>query len=349
MKKVAIVTIQSINYGNRLQNYALSKYLSRYCKCETLYTGEGRNSYLGKIKQKVRALRKKNKVDYFCKFDLNIPYSKYIVKSEGNKELINNYDYFVTGSDQVWNPLFNFIGNREFLTFAKPQQRVAYAASIGINELPLKYVESYRERLSSFRAISVREDSGAKIIEKLIGQEVPVLLDPTMLLDKKDWIEVSRKSKYQPKNKYIFKYILGNNNEQYDEWINKIARENQWEIFELNDVDNGDDKAIGPAEFIDLIKNSELVCTDSFHGTVFSILFEKKFITFDRSIQEGFGKMSSRLDTLLKLFDMERYRITKVDDIKSFNFEYNFENINNILMKERKKSEMFIKKALEIE
>lgn len=349
MRKVAIVTIQSINYGNRLQNYALSKYLSRYCKCETLYTGEGRNSYLGKTKQKIRALRKKNKIDYFCKFDLNIPYSKYVVNSENNEELVNSYDYFITGSDQVWNPLFNFIGDREFLTFAKPEQRVAYAASIGISQLPQEYVESYRKRLSYFKAISVREDSGAKIIENLIGQEVPVLLDPTMLLDKEDWISVSEKSKYQPKNKYIFKYILGNKNEKYNQWIDKIAKKNQWEIFELNDVDQGDNKAVGPAEFIDLIKNSELVCTDSFHGTVFSILFQKKFITFERAVQEGFGKMSSRLDTLLKLFNMEKYRITTVNDIDNFDFEYNFENVSNILMKERKKSEMFIKKALEIE
>lgn len=350
MKKVAIVTIQSMNYGNRLQNYALSKYLSKYCLCDTLYSGSTGESAIKRVKKIIRSIRCRDKIDLFAKFNLKIPYSKYIVRHENNNTLVDYYDYFIAGSDQIWNPYFKFIGEREFLTFAKADQKISYAASIGLDELPKEYFDLFRERLKDFKAISVRETAAAGIIRELLGRDVPVVLDPTLLLERKEWEKIERKSKLQPSAPYIFKYILGIENEQYNQWIQKIADENGWEIFELRDADKYDNYAVGPSEFISLIHNSELICTDSFHGTVFSLLYEKKFIVFERPSQKGFGQMSSRFDTLLGLTKTERCRIKSDEDLKQFTFEFDndYVEIGKVLNLERDKSDQFLKKALDL-
>lgn len=345
MKKIAIITIQSLNYGNRLQNYALQEVLNKYGLCKTVYKNNYSIKLSSKIKNYIKILRSKTKADYFSKFNLNIKYeTRYIAN---NKNIAKKYNYFVAGSDQIWNPLFKFNDDIEFLSFANDDQKIAYAASIGLSDLPEEYVDVYKERLKGFKAISMREEAGTKIVKDLTGRtDVMTVLDPTLLLEKNKWNEISKKSKFQPDKPYVFKYILGIDNHEIDLEIEKIAKSKNLEIFDLKENSKGDDRPIGPAEFISLIANSEMVFTDSFHGTVFSLIYECPFYTILRPVQEGYGDMSSRIDTLLNMVNMTNRMVRTVNDIESITCECAFETAKKIIDKKRMESLSFLDKNL---
>lgn len=346
--RIAIVTIQSINYGNRLQNYALQEELKKYGECKTLHVDKRKVTLLGYIKRSIRLVRGKTKVDMFTRFDQNIDYDRLVYIQEGNNsQLINKFDYFIAGSDQVWNPLFDFIGDREFLTFANKNQKIAFAASIGIDELPEEHKKLYKEYLKDFKAISMRENSGKDIIKEITGRnDIETVLDPTMLLSANEWRRISKRSIYQPSRPYIFKYVLGIEDNDIDNYIEKKALELGYEVFDLKDFSAGDDRAIGPSEFISLIENSELVFTDSFHGTVFSILFHRPFFTLQRQYQKGYGKMSSRLETLLNMIQMEERLVSTVDQLHNLDMNYDFKKADDIINEKREISKLFLQKAL---
>lgn len=345
MKKIGIVTIQSTNYGNRLQNYALQEVLKKYGNCYTIYKSRECISVKSFIRSWAHVIRSKTKSDYFAKFNRNICYDTKLISSDN---CINeHYDYFVAGSDQIWNPLFKFNDEIEFLSFAKSSQKIAYAASIGLSNLPAEYADIYKERLKSFKAISMREEAGTKIVTELTGRtDIATVLDPTLLLEKNKWKKISKKYKYQPSKPYIFKYILGLNNNGIDTQIEDFAKSNNFDIFDLNVNFNGDDRPIGPAEFINLIENSEAVFTDSFHGTVFSLIYERPFYTILRPTQEGYGNMSSRIETLLNMVNMNNRMVRQEDDIKLIPYECSFEYAKDIINKKRDESLEFLERNL---
>lgn len=348
-KSVAIVTIISYNIGNRLQNYALQNYLlSKGFEVKTIPINsqnliEKRLKYV--IKLLLSFIIPKYKSVSWQTFDNKIRWEKYPI-SNNSEALVKKYDYFIAGSDQIWNPLFKFNTDREFLTFAHPNQRIAYAASIGISELPKECETHYAEMLKGFSSLSVREDDAAKIIKKLTNRSSQVVLDPTMLLTREEWKEVSKSSRVHIKYKYVVKYILGIRNSKYDEYIEKKAKELGAKVIDITEYNKQHEAIIGPIEFIYLIANSEKVFTDSFHGTIFSLLFEKSFIVFDRKPQKGTGNMSSRLDTLLSKFDIQEQRI--VDDLQLVKVppKVDYKKVNDILQKERKIAEEYLREAL---
>ena len=122
-----------------------------------------------------------------------------------NKE----YDFFVTGSDQVWNPNFGFGNEIDFLEFADEYKRISFAASFGISVVPEEHSEKFKRRLNNMRKISVREDAGAEIVKKLTGRDAIVLPDPTLLIEKKRWEIIMSSHKYKPTSKYILTYLIG--------------------------------------------------------------------------------------------------------------------------------------------
>ena len=213
----------------------------------------------------------------------------------------------------------------------------------GVSELSKEQSEFVKEKINTFKAISVREDTGRKIVEDLTGRDdIEVLVDPTMLLSAEAWDAVSKKPKNLKSTKYILNYFLGEISEEWNHEINKIAKENKCEVINILDS-NSPFYEIGPSEFLYLEKNAFLVCTDSFHSSVFAILYNKPFIVFDRN-QKGIVQMNSRIDTLLTKFGLEKRKfngkITK--DLQCC--DYKIPNI--ILNDERKKSIAFIKKVL---
>lgn len=349
-KKVAIITIISRNYGNRLQNYALQKVVENIgFQVETVPMNI-RNNQIYTLKLAIKYLLKPlfPQFNSICwdMFDLKIHWAKV---TTDDKRISDKYDYFIAGSDQIWNPLFDFNTKREILFFAKPDQRMAYAASFGINVLPEKCKKDYSDEISKFRFISVREFAGAKIIYDLIQRQVPVVLDPTMLLSADEWINLSRKHKrIKLPKKYVVKYFLGTINEHYDNFINYYADSNNYTVIDILQPPVNMVGKIGPKEFINIIANSYGVFTDSFHGTVFSILFHKPFFVFDRPYEEGYGKMNSRLDTLLSMFDFETRRISKARELETTDFECNFDNADRILALKKQESITYLRDALNI-
>lgn len=374
--KVGIITINDdSNYGNRLQNYAVQEVLkSLGCESETIvnhnkvrYKRHHRNftetinhiieKNKGKswdyFKLQVHKLRNKKKIkDYQARQSkaFQLFTSTYISETEyvildGNlpNDLNQNFDFFVTGSDQVWNPYYRRTSPIDFLTFAPKHKRIAYAASFGVSRIPLTFIEDYRIWLSEMKNLSVREQAGVDIIKKLTGRDAIVLVDPNLMLSKEKWLSISKVSNLKPKRKYLLTYLLGN--PAYGKKISKqIALDNNLEVVNLADIIVLRYYFIDPTEFIDLIHSAELILTDSFHCTAFSILLEKPFAVLDRL---GAQALSSRLDTLLSTF---RLQSRKWDSLKNSNnlFAIDFSQVPVILENERAKAFDYLKEALGI-
>ncbi|MGN0395198.1 MAG: polysaccharide pyruvyl transferase family protein, partial [Coprococcus sp.] len=206
-------------------------------------------------------------------------------------------------------------------------------------EIPSERKKEYEENLKTFKAISVREKQGTKIVKDLADREAAIVLDPTLLLDENGWRSVEKKSYCCPKHKYVFVYALGDKNDRFEEKIKQLRE--KYEIFDVRSIQkNGKELPVGPSEFLYLLRNAEVVLTDSFHATVFSIIFHKRFITFNRS---GLN-MNSRIESLAELIDVEKC-LNEFGDLECNN-EIDYMNVDTILKEERRKSIEFLEKAL---
>ncbi len=343
MKSIGIITIiDNNNCGNRLQNYALQEVLKKYC--DDVFTIKNENflnwnekyykGLLRFINKKIKSLYRDNKL--FREFNKKISFSdRYITIKK--KNISKKYDYFVAGSDQIWKPTRKRLSKIDLLGFAEPQKRISYAASFGLEKIDSKYYKTLQEELPKFKAISVREDAGAKIIKDATGIEnVSVVLDPTLLVDKNAWQTIEKRPDNYTDKKYVFSYFLG------DENIEELVKNIFGEEYSVIDFYKG---TYGPAEFLYLINHAEYVLTDSFHGTVFSILFEKNFFVFNRKQSDTNNNMNSRLDTLLGKLSIENRKIDDLNQI-DVNNKIDYENVEKKLEEERKISFNFIENAL---
>lgn len=336
MKKVAILTIQSQNYGNRLQNYALQQAICTLgYKCETLNRVVDKKNKLNRI---LHCLRNKNNYDKFTQFDMKIHWSKDIVCIESvSDDLETKYDCFVIGSDQIWNVDFYFTSELDFLPMVTKSKKVAYAASFGINSIPMEKQDFVKFGLENINMLSVREKKGIDIISNLTGLNAQCVLDPTLLLSSKEWDMILVKPKGFVERPYIFTYYLGN--KVYEAEIEKIKHETGYDVIDIWNTN----LVCGPSEFVYLIKNAKLVCTDSYHATIFSIIYSIPFLIFDRV-----GKsedMSSRIDSLLEMVSMKdrKYQKGELNLNRIMNTKY--EKVCKIIEDEKKKSIIYLEKA----
>ena len=354
MKKAMIVTLfGEYNYGNRLQNYAVSEFLKHYnIDSDTIKNiallNENDKYFLRLIKYYLKSLfsSKQSETDKvrnknFKIFDSNIK----IDYQNFNFFKINKYkryDYYIVGSDQIWNCNFGCLRDFDLLTFTDSKNKISFSASFGVDKLPNEYKEKTAKYLKQFKAISVREETGKKIVEDLTGRkDVVVLADPTMLLTNEEWDKVSKKPDNFPKKKYILNYFLGKLSDDRIKEINKVAKENDCEIINILDK-NSPYYVCGPSEFIYLEKHAFLICTDSFHSSVFAILYNRPFIVFNR--EDNNISMNSRIDTLLKKFKLQdRYYNGKIDK-KLLTCDYT--ESYKVLEKERQKAKDFLDKAI---
>lgn len=224
-------------------------------------------------------------------------------------EAVSGCGTVVVGSDQLWLPV-NIAGGYFTLEWVEPPvRRVSYATSFGVSELPGRYMRRTAGFLEGFAAVSVREDTGADLVERARGERPAVVCDPTMLLSAGDYRRGLVDPAYGvPSEPYVFCYFLGKN-VWNRECAKGLARETGCRIVAVAHPDEYvayDDTyadaypwGAGPAEWVALLAGARYVCTDSFHGSVFSTLFNVPFFTFRR--HEGMGSQStnSRLDTLL--------------------------------------------------
>ena len=321
--RVGIVTIPDItNYGNRLQNYAVSHVLqNRFgCKAVSLVSQKEKPFENGNyilwlknfIARQLCAVPKLAEKRFGCGMTRwanfyswskkHIPTKNYYSHNCLPPHLNEQYDLFFAGSDQIWN--YRFPGTKYddyFLRFAEDKKKAAISGSFGVEEIPDAWKQTYIDSLSGFAHISVREDAGAKIVKELIGRDVPVLVDPVMLLSREEWLKVAKRPRVDVSKPYVLKYYLGD--EAEEEKIDRWAAENGYKVYELLNEKVPQLYSAGPGEFISLIANASLVASDSFHCIAFSILFRKPFVVYAR---QGSGNyMTSRLDTLLGKFGLQ--------------------------------------------
>lgn len=263
MKRIGIITLNgNFNYGNRLQNYALQEVLKSFGfsvetilfehKEEVIHRKKTirKGNYDSKVLKKIAGMTfldivkkiihklwyemhkkkvKKLGLERYCKFaDFT---KKYIIETdfviEDNNIPMNfhkRYQYLVIGSDQVWNPYYLNHSSINFLTFAPKSKRIAYSPSFGVSKIPDKYVKRYQIWISEMTGLSVREEEGARIIRKLTGKEVTVLVDPTVLLTKDKWLSIAKSAVNKPKGPYLLTYFLGVQTKETKKLIKNIAK-----------------------------------------------------------------------------------------------------------------------------
>ena len=369
MKKIGIITLNGYwNYGNRLQNYALQRIINILLPdyiVNTLWYKKYDSHFLEKFitlnnlrryffnRHNFREFIDSGRYTYKMIREYNIKKfsDKYIFSIYNcglNTSLNNEYRYFIAGSDQIWNPIDvekTDLKNR-FLQFADRNKRIAYAASFGVSEISADKVELVKKWLEGIDYISVREQAGAKIVKDLTGRDVPVLVDPTLLLTSEEWEKVMERPAWYRDEKFILVYFLSKLPDKIKKDIHNLSEKYQLKIVDLMDKENIDYYCSPPSEFLYLIKNCFLMYTDSFHGTVFSILNKRPFVTCSR---EGGINMDSRIDTLLSMFHLENRKISKENNYEIANpMEIEFPYVEAILERERQRSKEFLCKALNI-
>lgn len=382
--KTGIITLVGNNYGNRLQNYAVQELLKEYgdvytVKYEKKVSTAVKQSRLKKytlnhIKAAVdsRLLniyhlsnRKMNTVTRFTYFikhrneiktalskrdeafrvfdETYINYEKELLHLTGddNEDWVKSYDAWVCGSDQIWNPTYPTATRNAFLQFASEHRRIALSASIGLSDIKAMLPE-YADWMKGIPYLSVREERAAEIVGTLTDKKAEVFLDPTMLIPLEKWCEITDAAHTKLPEHFAVGYFLGVREKVYLDYI-------QNEIKDLDYVDllNGEATeylTFGPDHVIDAIRKAEIVFVDSFHGAVFSILFHKQFVVFERS-EEG-KTMNSRLETLLKRFGLEN-RIYTGNNIEMLRQPINYSGVDKILIAERVRVRTFLDQAME--
>lgn len=365
-KKVGIITFHAAhNYGSSLQSYALQTVVSSMentqCEIINFRTEAQKDQYRPLTKRKgmkyvlknlyflLNYRPRKSKYDIFERF-----ISEKLVKSPREYESLEqlqaadlDYTHYISGSDQIWNTAPNDANMAYFLPFVKHGKRIAYAPSFGqIGNIRFK--NQIKQYLEQYDSLSVREEAGAKLVEELTGEKVPVLVDPTMLLEKQEWEKLVSKQR-TIEGEYIFFYTLFADSEMI-QMVKKVSKalgipvvisnvSNQYEIF------SGFQKHIetGPMEFLNLIQNAKFVCTSSFHGTVFSILLHKPFMAIR-------GVTDKRISNLLSVTSLKQHSVLSPDEITKERVDglmsTDFTASDAAIQRERKRSMEYLEKAL---
>lgn len=263
-----------------------------------------------------------------------------------NEELIKNppnFKYYITGSDQIWNPqFFTKIGNSYFLDFANEQStKISYAASLAINvDSSLK--EFFQNHLERFDFISIRESEHLDFIQNTTQKPVAVTLDPTLLLDSSDWDKISKEPNIQDKYILVYDLIV---DEELIKITNRLVNEKDYKVISYSDSKLYKNyiksfKYDGPSEFIGYIKKAEIILTNSFHGTVFSIIYNKPFYTIPHKTR------GSRMVDLLTTLCLENRLVNSNEELSEIYYNLEYKQALNHLDKLKSDSLNFLKIAL---
>lgn len=374
--RLGIVTIvDNDNVGNRLQNFALQECLeSRGWAVETIPNTPGpmrrsllaarsahaiRNDGLptfvrrnaGVLRDRIRtraegssttgpagpAPERREAIAQFTRTHIH-ELDRHFDQVADPAELAARYDHVIVGSDQVWNPGFRQAHEIDFLTFVRPEQRVAYAASFGVPQVPTFLRSRYAQWLGAIPHLSVREHRGAQIVRELIGRDVPVVADPTLLLDPERWKAVARTPLPLQGTRYLATVFLGGPSPDEAAALAAHAEAAGLEVVDLLDPVDPALVAMSPLEFIGALRGADLVATDSFHASVFTLVFERPSITKSRHLTD------TRLETLFAHAGIER--LPWHVDTLSRTADPNWARVGTRLAAHRQESWRFIEDAL---
>lgn len=331
MRTVTLTWYTGNNFGSTLQAYALQRTV-----CELGHTNEILAYHPPKL-ENLKLKLQNHSLQATMNYKLNEFYLKLAAK--GNQETQSNmalfdefrsqhlkfsapcstkaelesiakqYDKFLCGSDQIWNPYY--FDPVYFLSFVHdPDQKVPYAPSLGVTQIPEFARERLAKQLRTFSRLSVREQQGAELIQQLTGLQAKTVADPTLLLKADDWRKLSKPLQDKTAEPYVFCYFL-RNNPTYHEVVQKIAQRHGLTVQTVPMVIGDFDRPgtihdpVGPAQWLDLLDNAAYVVTDSFHCTIFSILFQKNFGTFHGFSSDNQRSQNSRIDNILRITGLE--------------------------------------------
>lgn len=369
MKKIGIITFHnSYNCGSMLESYAILKYLlKKNLNVEIInFSNDGQKNLYSVLEKNIN-IRKviKNILVYPHKKQIENNNKKYeefknknfILSKEysSSSEIKDVYDVVVAGSDQIWNITIPDADEAYFLNWVIKAKKVAYAPSFGARSIPnyTNTPEKYYNYLKKFDALSIREKNGKKWIKEYINKEVPLLVDPTLLLSESDYEQLLDKSIKYPE-KYIFFYSPDFNS-QICKLVKKISKKYKMPVitwsakkyyirfanrfgFSLAEYEN-------PSAYLTLIKNASLIITTSFHGTIFSSIYKKNFFVIKNG--EMFGD-DDRVKTLIEQLGLEETLISaNFDDKFNYMKKTNYDKYNVELPLLQKKAYKYIKENIE--
>lgn len=364
MKKIGIMTwFKHNNYGTVLQAYALQKKINSLGNEAEIINYSTRIRKTMFYEMNFHFIIKKLSNEFFHqKYHQNNSNTKKLFNDFRNnylniskecdnhnelKQVSESYDKIVCGSDQIWNP--NFFDKHYFLDFIEDSsKKISYAPSIGVSTIEKAEIKDKMSHyLNMFSSISIREEQGKACIKELCSKKVEVVLDPTLLLTKEEWIKLLELK--NNKEAYILCYFLGNN-KNYVKIAKKISQKLDLPIKVLPTTTlttkfNSDEIIFdcGPKEFVEKIYNSSFVLTDSFHGLIFALNFEKQFCALKRFNNQS-NSQNSRIFNILKKFNLE----DRIYDNNCCLNEIDFAKVNKMLTRERNNSIAYLKKSLNI-
>lgn len=369
MKRIGIVTYyKGNNYGSVLQAFALADFIkvNNYEVCIIDYC-----NYHDKKSLIYRIITYLKRIIIMIRYpikSINILIEKVTTKksqhaiSEETKKLFDEFrmknfkfskleddkfDFFICGSDQIWNIKNPSLSEIFFLRFTKKQKRIAYAPSFGGIEVPKYNEKQLKKYLLEMGPLSIREESGVELIEKLIDKKVTQVLDPVLLFDKKYWIEKAKKINKNICGDYILCYFLDEISESSVTFIKKLSKKHNVKVLWIDlgiSNENFEKIYVSPFEFIALINNAKYICTDSYHGTAFSLILNKKFYLFKRNYKSN-PEQETRLISLLKIIDADKIGSSNQDFISYDDVDFDY--INNCIGIKRDISREYLLRSLE--
>lgn len=361
MKKIGLITFyNTIGYGTILQAYATKQIIQRMgyeCDIIPYYNKYMEKSFSIKHTNVIRdcyvffsqlflfltELPRKNK---FYKFRDTFAEKPYLGKDDMEK-LNGKYDIFLCGSDQLWNYNITDMDEIFLLSFVKDNEKKrAFSTSFGLTEIEEEKKEVYINYLKSFYKVALREEQGQDLFYELTQKETDLVLDPTFLYGQKSWNQLIEAERKKEKSKYILVYqmIISKKLIKVAEFIRKkTGYKVIWIPFPYGKGCKCDiELTAGPLEWLTLVKNAELVLTNSFHGVAFSIIFNRQFYCLASS---KLKKTSSRVLSVLKIFNLEKRLIDDEKEICiSRMIDYNM--VNTILEEKRQESLKILEKIL---
>ena len=365
----------SRNYGTCLQAYALQKYIDSlgnnacifipFIKSDSFILNFGRT--IKRIAD--RGLYKYKKKNYA---KLNENYSRFINNFDKLYYCLSPNDFdgikvFLTGSDQLWNP--NHLDKGvSFLEFGGNRPRFAYSTSIGVDDIPNELRDKYKRNIGRFQNIGMREELAVTVIKNILKDDcerinVQKVLDPTFLLRKADWMTIADNANIQQAipDEYLFCYLLGDN-EEYSKMLKLVWEQSgvknlvivqsaENSCFKVHGAISYND--VGPMEFVKLLLGAKIIITDSFHCSAISINNNKDFWEFLRFDDNDSASQNSRIYELLDDFGLRDRLIRNYESALNMMKEagaisksIDYNNVNNLLEKNRKESEDFLENAL---
>ncbi|HPW65516.1 MAG TPA: polysaccharide pyruvyl transferase family protein [Salinivirgaceae bacterium] len=379
--KIGILTQPlGTNYGGILQNYALQTVLKRMGhEVWTVNRDIKRPAYikygslikrcimrlLGKdIKVRVWMNKRESKMvsANIQQFIIDYIHTTKKIYSTNNLKKTNKkylFDAYVVGSDQVWRPKYSPNIYNFFLDFIKKEKvkRIAFSASFGVDQWDFDKVQTKKcsDLAKKFDAVSVRENTGIKLCSDYLGVSAVHTLDPTMLLDRNDYIKLIKARELTDSNEDMLVYFLDKNKEK-EKFVQHFSKENELKYFEImpktkTEINFKKTKKIDlnklvhpPVErWLGAFQNAKFVITDSFHGAVFSIIFNKPFFVFSNA-----RRGNARMVSLLNTFELNERLITEKTDFTTSNLksEIDWDSVNKKLIIEKEKSLNFLKEFL---